>query len=412
MRIWILNHYASAPDTPTGTRHYEFGRELAAQGHEVTIFASSFSHFSRQEERLSRTELMREQNIDGVRFVWVRTIPYKRNNCWRALNMLSYALVVPLAQGRFSRPDVIVGSSVHLGAAAAACLISWARRVPFVFEVRDLWPQTLIDMGALRERSPAARVLRGAELFLYGRARLVISLLPGASEYIAGRGIPREKIVYIPNGVPASRPISEDAPAELLSRITECRRAGRMIAGYVGSHGRANGLDTLLGAARDMRDRGEDGVVFVFVGQGPEKQWCEQFAREHSLDNVLFWEPVPKRAVPSVLAALDVALFSLRDVPVFKYGLSSNKLFDYLASRRPVVAACAVPGNPVSVSGAGICVPPESPKAVADALLDMVVMGSSGRKLLGEIGQSWVQEHHGSAILASRFLQALAQVRQ
>jgi glycosyltransferase involved in cell wall biosynthesis len=412
MKIWILNHYASAPDKPTGTRHYEFGRVLAARGHEVTIFASSFSHFTRQEERLSRTELRRAENIDGVHFVWVRTIPYKRNNYRRILNMLSYAMVVPLAQRRLSRPDVIIGSSVHLGAAAAACLISRARRVPFVFEVRDLWPQTLIDMGALRERSIAAIVLRSVELFLYRRARLVISLLPGASEYIVGRGVPSEKIVYIPNGVPATSLVSEAAPAELLSRIAEWRRGGRMIAGYVGSHGRANSLDTLIGAALEMRDRGEDGVAFVFVGQGPEKQQCEQFTRDHGLDNVLFWEPVPKQAVPSVLAAFDVALFSLRDVPVFKYGLSSNKLFDYFASRRPVVAACAVPDNPVSASGAGICVPPESPKAVADALVDMAAMGSSQRKVLGEIGQSWVQEHHGGAILADRFLQALALVQQ
>lgn len=193
MKIWILNHYASAPDRPTGTRHYEFGRALAAQGHEVTIFASGFSHFSRQEERLSRTGLMRVENIDGIRFVWVRTISYKRNDYRRALNMLSYSMVVPLAQRRLSRPDVIVGSSVHLGAAAAACLISYARRVPFVFEVRDLWPQTLIDMGALREHGLVARVLRGAELFLYRRARLVISLLPGAADYIVGRGIPGKR---------------------------------------------------------------------------------------------------------------------------------------------------------------------------------------------------------------------------
>src|SRR5712692_6278737 len=177
MRIWILNHYASPPDRPAGTRHYEFGRVLAAQGHEITIFASSFSHFSRQEERLALGERARVEWVDGVRFVWVRTTRYTRNDLRRVGNMLSYAVGVVLTQRRFSRPDVVVGSSVHLAAVAAAWLIARARRVPFVFEVRDLWPQTLIDMGALRERGVAARMLRGAERFLYQQARVVITLL-------------------------------------------------------------------------------------------------------------------------------------------------------------------------------------------------------------------------------------------
>lgn len=416
MRIWILNHYASPPDRPAGTRHYEFGRVLAAQGHEITIFASSFSHFSRQEERLGPGERTRVEWVDGVRFVWVRTTRYTRNDLRRVRNMLSYAAGVVLTQRRLSRPDVVVGSSVHLAAVAAAWLIGRIRRVPFVFEVRDLWPQTLIDMGALRERSVAARVLRGAECFLYRQARVVITLLPRAPEYIAGRGIAPERIAYVPNGI-ADGSSGEDEPVhgattELTGRIEDWRRAGRMVAGYVGSHARANGISSLVGAARELRDRGEDGIALVFVGEGPEKAACEQLAREHDLSNVLFWRPVPKRSVPTVLGALDVMLFAVRDLPVFKYGLSSNKLFDYLASGRPVVAACAVPGNPVSESGGGICVPPESPKAVADALIDVAALGDAGRRALGDRGRRWVFEHHGSTVLAGQFLDALIRAQR
>ena len=415
MRIWILNHYASPPDRPAGTRHFEFGRVLAAQGHEITIFASSFSHFSRQEERLAPGQRTRVEWVDGVRFVWVRTTRYTRNDVRRVGNMLSYAAGVLLTQRRFSRPDVVVGSSVHLAAVAAAWLISRARRVPFVFEVRDLWPQTLIDMGALRERSVAARVLRGAERFLYHQARAVITLLPRAPEYIAGRGVAAERIAYVPNGIAdrssGDEPVHCDA-AELKGRIEEWRRAGRMVAGYVGSHARANGIGTLVGAARELRDRGEEGIALVFVGEGPEKAACERLAREHDLSNVLFWRPVPKQSVPAVLGALDVMIFAVRDVPVFKYGLSSNKLFDYLASGRPVVAACGVVGNPVSESGGGICVPPESPKAVADALIDVAALGDAGRRALGERGRRWVYAHHSATVLAGQFLQALIRAQR
>lgn len=414
MKIWILNHYASAPDKAAGTRHYDFGRLFAEQGHEVTIFASSYSHFTRAEERLSGGRMMRAEWVDGVRFVWVRTVPYTDNGILRVLNMLSYAALVSLAQFRFARPHVIVGSSVHLAAVAAAWVIGWLRRAPFVFEVRDLWPQTLIDIGALPERSITARVLASMELFLYRRARAVVSLLPGAPEYIAARGIPSAKISYIPNGIAPGPPaVSAIAGGteELLARIAQWHRAGMIVAGYTGSHGRANGLDTLVRAAHELQARGERGFAFVFVGEGPEKAACQRLAAESGLTNVLFWCAVPKQEVPAVLAALDVLLFCLRDVPVFRYGLSSNKLFDYLASGRPVVAACTVTGNPVAASGAGVCVPPEAPWAVAEALLEVAALGAAGRAALGQRGQQWVNEHHHSVVLARRFLDVLTGAR-
>ena len=179
VRIWILNHYASPPDQPAGTRHYDISCVLAERGHDVTIFASSFSHSTFREERLQRNQHIRAECIDGVRFIWIRTTPYSGNDGRRALNMLSYAVGVIRAQRRMPSPDVVVGSSVHFGAAAAACLIGAIRRVPFVFEVRDLWPQTLVDMGALRENSFATRALRGVERFLYLRARVIITCYRG-----------------------------------------------------------------------------------------------------------------------------------------------------------------------------------------------------------------------------------------
>jgi glycosyltransferase involved in cell wall biosynthesis len=415
VRIWILNHYASPPDQPAGTRHYDLGRVLAGQGHDVTIFASSFSHVTLREERLRRNERVRIEYIDGVRFVWVRTMPYSGNDGRRALNMLSYALGAIRAQRRMTRPDVVVGSSVHPVAAAAACLLGGVRRVPFVFEVRDLWPQTLVDIGALKENGATTRALRGLECFLYRRARVVISLLPKATDYITLLGIPAEKIVYVPNGIAdygGRVPDMNDSGIELVAKIAEWRRAGYLVAGYVGSYVQANRVDTLVEAARILHDRGVLNFAFVFVGDGPEKERSQRLARHYSLRNVLFWQPLPKCSVPGVLDALDVTLFSVRDIPVFKYGLSCNKLFDYLASGRPVVSACAVEDTPVTASGGGICVPSDSPAAIADALVELAAMGEEGRLAMGERGRRWVYQHHGATTLAGRFLQALVQAQQ
>jgi glycosyltransferase involved in cell wall biosynthesis len=415
MNIWLLNHYASPPDRPAGTRHYDFGRVLVSRGHNVTIFASSFSHHSLREERLSGRRWIQIEFVDGVRFVWIRTVPYKRNDHRRILNILSYSLLVIAAQQRFARPDVVVGSSVHLGAVAAAWVIGRARRAAFIFEVRDLWPQALIDMGELRERSGAARALRRLERFLYQRARIIISLLPGVIPYISSLGIPAEKIVYIPNGFADSpaQPAGAGQPgAELLARIETWRQAGYLIAGYAGSHGLANGVDILVEAARVLRERKVDDVAFIFIGDGPAKGKCEQIAKDHNLENVFFCPPLPKRVIPTVLRRLDVALFPLRDPSVARYGLSSNKIFDYLASGRPIVCCCGVAGNPIETSGGGMSVPPESPEAVADALVQFAEMSDEDRRAMGEQGRRWVYENHEVTTLAVRFLQALSEVQQ
>ncbi len=141
----------------------------------------------------------------------------------------------------------------------------------------------------------------------------------------------------------------------------------------------------------------------------PDKERCEQLARRRGLQNILFAPPVPKHAVPGVLEALEVTLFPLRDVPVFRYGLSSNKLFDYLASGRPVICTCALADSPVRVSGGGICVRPEAPAAIADALVRLAAAGPAGRRALGEQGRSWVYRHHDMTTLAEQFLRALTE---
>ncbi|MFF7646780.1 glycosyltransferase [Streptomyces canus] len=421
MRIWIFNHYAAPPDCAAGTRHYELGRVLAAKGHEVTVFASSFSHFSRREERLAPRQKVATRTIDGVRFVWVRTPPYTGNGHRRVLNMAHYAARVLSVQLRLSRPDVIVGSSVHLPAVLAAWLAARGRRARFVFEVRDLWPQTLIDMGALRANGLPARLLRLVESFCCRQASAVICLLPGASDYLRARGVPAHKIRYVPNGIPDLPPPgdpslpagldgedSADQAADLIDRIRRLRKDGFLTAGYIGSHGPANGVATIVAAAAELRTAGHLRIAVVLVGDGQEKAACQELALRHGLDNVLFWPPVPKRAVPAVLAELDVTLFCLRDVAVFKYGLSSNKLFDYLASGKPVLFASNAPGGPVRESGGGVCVPAESPADMAAGLAGMAGMSRSERERMGERGRRWVYRHHGMTALANAFLDAVS----
>lgn len=393
-RIWILNHYAGPPDSQS-TRHFDLGRKLVSKGHKVTIFASSFSHNKFREDRLSSDEKWKSQNYGGVRFVWIRTYPYRGNDWRRILNMLSYAWrVIRVGKGLREQPDVIIGSCVHPFAVLAAYILSRMTKSRFFFEVRDLWPQTLIDLGALSARSPIAWGLRKLEKYLYTHAEKIIVLLPYADRYISNLGISREKIVWIPNGADLSR----------FGMVTKDRSElnNQCIFMYLGAHGRANALDVILSAAEILQKQNNNSLKIVFVGDGPEKKTLMNMAQRKSLQNVEFREPVAKAAVAHAMTEADAFIFNLEDSPVFKYGISSNKLFDYLASGKPIVFSSNAENNPVQEAHAGISVPARSPHLLAQAIRQLVNLTPEEKIKMGQNGFAYIQEYHDMSKLAAK----------
>ncbi|MFZ5919273.1 MAG: glycosyltransferase family 4 protein [Chloroflexota bacterium] len=397
--IWILNHYALTPDMPGGTRHFELASKLVDMGHDVTIFASAFNHKLRENVHLPKAAAWGTESIEGVRFVWIDTFPYYSNNWRRWMNMVSYMLQVylvgrklPYTLSDFPAPDVIIGSSVHLLAVMAAYFLARAFKAHFVMEVRDLWPQTLIDMGALTENGIIARILRGLEHFLYKRAERIIVLMAKADEYIIKTGVDRNKICWIPNGVHI-QPLNEDT-------ITGSP-GGLFTIMYAGAHGEANGLHSLIQAARIVQDQGL-AVRFVLVGDGPEKQKLIALSRQLELSNVEFWNAVPKSTVPATLAQSDALVFILKDIDVLKYGISPNKLFDYLAAAKPVIFSCNAENNIVQQSESGLSVPAEAPELLAEAIAKISQMPAEERRAMGARGRAYVEQHYDTRTLAMR----------
>lgn len=397
---WILNHYAGTASSPS-TRHYDIARELVRAGHAVTIFAAGFHYQKFVEERLSPGESWKEEIHDGVRFIWVRTFPYRRNDWRRSLNMLSYAYrAVRIGMRLGERPSVVIGSSVHPLAALAGYVLSILKRSRFMFEVRDLWPQTLIDMGALRETSAAAWIMRKLETFLYRRAERVITLLPYSFEYIMRSGIPRERIVWIPNGADLSRYAGV--------RAYEGGRSAPFTIMYLGAHGRANALDVILDAAEIVQAKGPQWVRFVFVGDGPEKPALIEYARKKQLENVEFRASVPKDQLSGIMSEADAFVFNLEDLPLFRYGISSNKLFDYLASGRPVIFSGNTGNNPVRDANAGLSVPARSPERLAEAVMQLVTLAPEDRMRMGMNGIEYMRTTHDIRLLATALEQIIA----
>jgi glycosyltransferase involved in cell wall biosynthesis len=368
-------------------------------GHEVTIFASSFNHYSRREERLAGMRLSRSEWIGPVRFVWVKTTPYDGNGLGRAVNMASYFVMVLLVQFRYSRPSSILGSSVHPLAGLAALVAARLRRARFYFEIRDLWPQTLIDLGSMRPNGVSARFLRLLERHLYRHARRVLTVLPWASAYIEGCGVPANRIVYIPNGAKLDTPkscfpIGADAE-KAREKLSAWRREGSLVAMYAGAHGEINRLDCVVRAAAVLESRqGSPRIRIALMGDGAEKPNLVGLVRRLGVKNLAFFEPVPKVDVQAVLEYVDVGIVSLADLPVFKYGLSPNKLMDYFCASKPVVLAAPAHDDPVTAAGAGMRIPSEDATALADALTVLAGMAPEERAALGRRGRDYMEKNH------------------
>ena len=400
MSLWILNHYAISTDMPGGTRHFDLARELVKKGHDVTIFASGFDHHTHRYIKIDPKEKIRVEEYDGVRFVWINTTPYSKNDWRRVVNMISYGWRV-LGCGRgIPKPDVVIGSSMHPFAALAGWRLARKHKARFIFEVRDLWPQVLVDMGAMSEANLVVKLLRKLEKFLYVRSDRVIVLGTQMKEYIARYGINEKKIVWIPNGVVISRYNNNMVN-------NKDRNDFRVI--YLGAHSITNALNVLLEAAKIVQDQGYANINFHLVGDGPEKGKLIQQAEEMKLNIVKIRQPVPKDKVADVLEEADVFVLT-KDSTFGKYSGSILKLFDYMAASKPIVCSAAVDYDPVSISSCGFTVPPEDPKALAEAIIKLYVMQPEERQAMGKRGREYVEKYHSLSVLANKLEQVLDEV--
>jgi glycosyltransferase involved in cell wall biosynthesis len=399
MKIWIFNQYADSPDRQT-TAHFDLGVQLVSRGHSVTVFAAGFNHYKRREERLIRGGLFTTESYEGVRFVWLRTYPYQGNDWRRALNMLSYAWQSALASSKIAeKPDAVIGTCPQTLGALVACWVAAKSRTPFFFEVRDLWPETLVDSGGLSRKSPLFWLLSWIEKVLFRRSKAILSVLPNIIGYIGRLGIPEERVVYIPNGTDLSR--FKDLKPLMPTR------SNFFTVMYLGGLARYNGVDVLLEAAKCLERIGRGDIRFVIFGDGPEKEQLMERSRESSLQHVEFRSPVPKQDLWKVMGEADAFIYHVRNLPVLRYGISSNKLCDYLASGRPVIFAANSSNNPVAEAQAGISIPPEDPQAMADAIARLHALPFHERFRMGENGVEYVRRNLDVCILAQRLESAL-----
>jgi glycosyltransferase involved in cell wall biosynthesis len=389
--ILVLNHYALPRSAAGGTRHVElFGR---LRGWDAKIIASDWNHLTGE-----------RMHPDGI-YSTVRTTPYSGNGPMRVLNWVSYAAMAFVRGLRGPRPAVVYASSPHMLTGLVGFCLARLRRARFVFEVRDMWPQVLADMGTLSEGSVPFRALQALERFLYRKADAAIALADGLREQMIEHGAPAARTHVVPNGPDPDDFVAPAPRDELRSRYG---LNGTVIA-YTGAHGPANGLDVVLDTAAELRAEHPD-VTFLLVGGGAEKERLVRRATHDRLSNVRFMDPVSKQEMPALLGAVDAGLLVFADKPIFARHMSANKLYDYMAAGLPVISA--VPGEGaryIERVGAGITV---GPRELTAAVRKMLATTPDERRRLGHAGRCYITEHQSRSAMAAKLELILDRVSQ
>jgi len=389
-------------------RPYYLAKHWLRLGHDVTIVAATESHL--RAKRVKSSGALTEEWIDGIRYVWLSTPPYKGNGVGRVINMLSF-----VAQGlqharkivKKDKVDHVIASSTYPLDILAARRIANISGAKLVFEVHDLWPLTPMELGGMKSSHPFIAAMQLAEDYAYRSADRVVSLLPNTLGHMVEHGMRPEKFVYVPNGVDfeAWNQSRATLPIEHETALRSLRNGGQLIVGYAGSHGLSNALGTLLDAAASLRDRR---IAFVLVGQGPEQTQLVDAAARRGLTNVTFLPPVPRAAIPQLLSQFDVGYLGWQRQPLYRFGISPNKLVDYMMAGLPVIHSVQAANDPVADASCGFSVPPEDPEALAEAVRRMSELRPEERVAIGKRGRDYVLKNQTYEVLAMRFIDGIS----
>lgn len=401
MRILYFHQHFSTRSGSAGTRSYEFARRLVERGHQVTMVCGSYGG---ADTGLTTAYVNGQRNgaVNGIDIVEFE-LPYSNRDSFakRTATFIKFALR-SIAIALRNDYDLLFATSTPLTAGIPGIAASLLRRKPFVFEARDLWPELPRAMGVIT--NPIVLSLMSIlEWSSYHSARLNIGLAPGIVDGIKRRGIPDDRVAFVPNGCDldlfgdqAAKPWRPDGVAET-----------DLMAVFAGTHGLANGLDAVLDAAAELARRGRTDIKLVLIGDGKSKPALVERARREKLSACIFCDPVPKVRLTGLLNSADAGLMILANVPAFYFGTSPNKFFDYIASGIPILNN--YPGwvaEMIDQNNCGIAVPPNDPKAFADAL-ERIADNRPALKAMGANGRLLAVENFDRSKLANTFAQLL-----
>jgi len=404
MHILLIHQAFAALDEAGGTRHYELAHFLIKKGHQVTIITSPVSYLTGKNQVKVVYWSTKESPIPGMTILRTYTYPaLHRSFIHRIFSFVSFMISSFLVGLRVKKVDLVWGTTPPIFQSATAWLLARLKRVPFLLEVRDLWPAFAVAVGVLRN-SLLIKASLWLESFLYSHADRVIVNSPGFIEHVTQKGA--KNVELVTNSVDPAM-FSAESDGETLRQ--DLNLTDKFIVLYAGAFGLSNDLGVLIQAANQLKNVPE--IVFLWVGDGKEKSNLQKQSAELGLDNIIFYPPVPKNQMGNVLAASNICVAILKPLELYKTTYP-NKVFDYMAAARPVVLAIdGVIRKVVEDANAGLAVPPGNPEAMASAILSMYKSPEHTRQM-GLSGREYVKKNFNRIDTANQLESLLLELRR
>jgi glycosyltransferase involved in cell wall biosynthesis len=381
LRLLFFSHYFPPEGNAPASRTYEMCRRWVREGHQVTVITSAPNHPHGVLYPGYKNRLISRQVVDGIDVVRVWTfLAANKGKKRRALNFLSYMLTAIFVGLFVKRPNLVIATSPQFFCGWAGVVVSFLRKLPFVLEIRDIWPESIVAVGAMKKRLPL-RILEWLERRMYASAKRIVTVGEGYRDRLVERGVPPEKLSVVTNGVDEEIFIPRAGDPALRDRYA---LNGSFVCAYIGTVGMACGLDVVLRAGDALRRKGRSDIKFLIVGDGAEKAELERKARELRLKNVIFAGMHDKQSMPAFLATADACLVHLRKQRLFESVLPS-KIFEAAGMGKPIVLGVeGYAAGLIRKLGAGVCIVPED----ADGLVQAVERLADDRRFASELGAS------------------------
>lgn len=384
--VWIFNQFAGTPESGWGERHYFFAQYWIKEGWEVVIFSGSFNHVFKKNVEV-KSGIYEEENYQGVRFIWVKNPKYNPQSVMRFVSMLIFTFrLFFMGFKNFGKPNSIVVSSMPIFPILPALYYKCKYKIPAIFEIRDIWPLTLIHLGNVKSWHPLVLFIGWFEKLAYRKSDKVVSLLPNAQKHVEAVAKKSVEFHYIPNGIDEDLVGFEDIPKDLQELIPE----DRFIVGYAGTIGLANALEHFVDAALSFSY--DEGITFLIVGDGYLKE--ELMLKCANSRHILFYPKIKKAQIQNLLTYFDVAFVGRAGSALFSHGVSANKYFDYMLAGLPILDSNNLIKDPVELSGCGIIVEPDSSEKIKNGIYKLHKLDKNERMDLGAYGKKYVLKEH------------------
>jgi glycosyltransferase involved in cell wall biosynthesis len=409
LNIWYIHHYGGGPDIGAYDRPYQLGRYWQQQGHSVTVFIAAFHHLL-EKDQISE----RDFSVGGVRYIAVPARTYGKNGIERLGNIWDFSKNL-YSIGRdigaqAHAPDVIVASSPHPFTIFPARSLARHYGAKLVFEIRDIWPLSITEILGTSRLHPFVQMCGFAERFALKNADLVASVLPRANRYLSARGYGNKPFVWVPNGIGIKNEAkfpnnSTEGFSQAYEIVRNWKSQGKLVIIYTGSVGSPNGIDLIINAF--MENINTD-YGLIIAGKGDQLECLQKISNENQVRNVHFCGHIPKGSAEFLLTLADIGYAGLRNIPsLFGYGISPNKISDYLQAGLPVFLPIEPCGDPVSESGGGIARKAETPEAVWKGLEELLLMPQFERQALGAKGKAYIAREYDYDRIARRYVEAM-----